>query len=74
MCCEFTEDAYKIRIRIDDEPANLDILDTAGQVRNYYSVSWEGVRRSGVVRCRNRNPVEVACLFFQIIFGDSRFF
>lgn len=26
------EDAYKIRIRIDDEPANLDILDTAGQV------------------------------------------
>lgn len=30
---EFTEDAYKIRIRIDDEPANLDILDTAGQVR-----------------------------------------
>jgi len=25
------EDAYKIRIRIDDEPANLDILDTAGQ-------------------------------------------
>lgn len=27
-----TEDAYKIRIRIDDEPANLDILDTAGQV------------------------------------------
>jgi len=32
MCCEFPEDAYKIRIRIDDEPANLDILDTAGQV------------------------------------------
>lgn len=28
------EDAYKIRIRIDDEPANLDILDTAGQVPN----------------------------------------
>lgn len=28
------EDAYKIRIRIDDEPANLDILDTAGQVLN----------------------------------------
>ena len=28
------EDAYNIRIRIDDEPANLDILDTAGQVLN----------------------------------------
>uniref|UniRef100_A0AAR2LFF9 Small monomeric GTPase n=1 Tax=Pygocentrus nattereri TaxID=42514 RepID=A0AAR2LFF9_PYGNA len=26
------EDAYKTQIRIDDEPANLDILDTAGQV------------------------------------------
>ncbi|KAK2491364.1 hypothetical protein MC885_015453 [Smutsia gigantea] len=25
------EDAYRIQIRIDDEPANLDILDTAGQ-------------------------------------------
>lgn len=35
MCHEFTEDAYKIRIRIDDEPANLDILDTAGQVCKY---------------------------------------
>lgn len=28
----FLEDAYKTQIRIDDEPANLDILDTAGQV------------------------------------------
>ncbi|MGH0168191.1 UNVERIFIED_CONTAM: hypothetical protein FKN15_053953 [Acipenser sinensis] len=27
------EDAYKTQIRIDNEPANLDILDTAGQVR-----------------------------------------
>jgi len=31
-CAAVSEDAYKIRIRIDDEPANLDILDTAGQV------------------------------------------
>lgn len=30
------EDAYKMRIRIDDEPANLDILDTAGQVFHNY--------------------------------------
>lgn len=26
------EDAYKTQVRIDDEPAYLDILDTAGQV------------------------------------------
>ncbi|XP_071987715.1 GTP-binding protein Rit1 [Engystomops pustulosus] len=31
------EDAYKIRIRIDDESANLDILDTAGQVGGCHS-------------------------------------
>uniref|UniRef100_A0A4X2M4H6 Ras like without CAAX 2 n=1 Tax=Vombatus ursinus TaxID=29139 RepID=A0A4X2M4H6_VOMUR len=28
------EDAYKTQVRIDDEPAYLDILDTAGQVNN----------------------------------------
>lgn len=28
----FSEDAYKTQVRIDDEPAYLDILDTAGQV------------------------------------------
>uniref|UniRef100_A0A8C4TXS4 Ras like without CAAX 2 n=1 Tax=Falco tinnunculus TaxID=100819 RepID=A0A8C4TXS4_FALTI len=27
----FSEDAYKTQVRIDDEPAYLDILDTAGQ-------------------------------------------
>ncbi|XP_066062736.1 GTP-binding protein Rit1 isoform X1 [Chamaea fasciata] len=44
---ESTEDAYKIRIRIDDEPANLDILDTAGQaeftaMRDQYMRAGEG--------------------------------
>uniref|UniRef100_A0A8D2QTL1 Small monomeric GTPase n=1 Tax=Zosterops lateralis melanops TaxID=1220523 RepID=A0A8D2QTL1_ZOSLA len=29
------EDAYKTQVRIDDEPAYLDILDTAGQVSNF---------------------------------------
>lgn len=28
----FSEDAYKTQVRIDNEPAYLDILDTAGQV------------------------------------------
>ncbi|XP_064494337.1 GTP-binding protein Rit1 isoform X2 [Pseudopipra pipra] len=42
-----SEDAYKIRIRIDDEPANLDILDTAGQaeftaMRDQYMRAGEG--------------------------------
>lgn len=45
-CAAVSEDAYKIRIRIDDEPANLDILDMAGQaeftaMRNDYSPSVE---------------------------------
>lgn len=31
----FSEDAYKTQVRIDDEPAYLDILDTAGQVSNF---------------------------------------
>nr|XP_035923403.1 GTP-binding protein Rit1 isoform X1 [Halichoerus grypus] len=44
---EEAEDAYKIRIRIDDEPANLDILDTAGQaeftaMRDQYMRAGEG--------------------------------
>lgn len=30
----FSEDAYKTQVRIDNEPAYLDILDTAGQVGN----------------------------------------
>lgn len=34
----FSEDAYKTQVRIDDEPAYLDILDTAGQVSN--SLMW----------------------------------
>ncbi|KAI1229944.1 GTP-binding protein Rit1, partial [Lamprotornis superbus] len=47
MSWECTEDAYKIRIRIDDEPANLDILDTAGQaeftaMRDQYMRAGEG--------------------------------
>lgn len=41
------EDAYKVQIRIDDEPANLDILDTAGQaeftaMRDQYMRAGEG--------------------------------
>ncbi|EHB10944.1 GTP-binding protein Rit1 [Heterocephalus glaber] len=41
------EDAYKIGIHIDDEPANLDILDTAGQaeftaMRDQYMRAAEG--------------------------------
>uniref|UniRef100_A0A8B9K501 small monomeric GTPase n=1 Tax=Astyanax mexicanus TaxID=7994 RepID=A0A8B9K501_ASTMX len=40
-------DAYKTQIRIDDEPANLDILDTAGQaeftaMRDQYMRAGEG--------------------------------
>lgn len=35
------EDAYKTQIRIDDEPANLDILDTAGQVTSSQRASIE---------------------------------
>lgn len=36
MCCTvFSEDAYKTQVRIDDEPAYLDILDTAGQVSSF---------------------------------------
>lgn len=31
----FTEDAYQRQAVIDGEPALLDILDTAGQVRKY---------------------------------------
>lgn len=31
----FSEDAYKTQVRIDDEPAYLDILDTAGQVSSF---------------------------------------
>uniref|UniRef100_A0A8C2QDY0 Ras-like without CAAX 2 n=1 Tax=Cricetulus griseus TaxID=10029 RepID=A0A8C2QDY0_CRIGR len=30
------EDAYKTQVRIDNEPAYLDILDTAGQVDNFF--------------------------------------
>ena len=30
--CTFAEDAYQQQARIDGEPAQLDILDTAGQV------------------------------------------
>uniref|UniRef100_A0A8D2MNS6 Ras like without CAAX 1 n=1 Tax=Zonotrichia albicollis TaxID=44394 RepID=A0A8D2MNS6_ZONAL len=46
-CPGDAEDAYKIRIRIDDEPANLDILDTAGQaeftaMRDQYMRAGEG--------------------------------
>uniref|UniRef100_A0A8D2GYR0 Small monomeric GTPase n=1 Tax=Urocitellus parryii TaxID=9999 RepID=A0A8D2GYR0_UROPR len=26
------EDGYKIRVRVDDEPVNLDIVDTTGQM------------------------------------------
>lgn len=33
----FSEDAYKTQVRIDNEPAYLDILDTAGQVGNFHS-------------------------------------
>ncbi|OXB77182.1 UNVERIFIED_CONTAM: hypothetical protein H355_014753 [Colinus virginianus] len=41
------EDAYKTQVRIDDEPAYLDILDTAGQaeftaMRDQYMRGGEG--------------------------------
>ncbi|XP_047412793.1 GTP-binding protein Rit1-like [Sciurus carolinensis] len=41
------EDGYKIRVRVDDEPANLDIVDTTGQaeftaLRNRYLSAGEG--------------------------------
>ncbi|XP_010167257.2 GTP-binding protein Rit2 [Antrostomus carolinensis] len=43
----FSEDAYKTQVRIDDEPAYLDILDTAGQaeftaMRDQYMRGGEG--------------------------------
>uniref|UniRef100_A0A8C0Q8W3 Ras like without CAAX 2 n=3 Tax=Canis lupus familiaris TaxID=9615 RepID=A0A8C0Q8W3_CANLF len=35
------EDAYKTQVRIDNEPAYLDILDTAGQLCNWLKHRWE---------------------------------
>ncbi|CAB1351040.1 unnamed protein product [Coregonus sp. 'balchen'] len=40
------EDAYKTQIRIDDEPANLDILDTAGQEARQFKQLIDRVRRT----------------------------
>lgn len=42
----FLEDAYKTQIRIDDEPANLDILDTAGQVGGLKKDTWKKKQES----------------------------
>ena len=47
----FTEDAYEQQCRIDGEPAHLDILDTAGQVRFDYS-SWLHLRHYAFRNCR----------------------
>uniref|UniRef100_A0A2K5R8G9 Ras like without CAAX 2 n=1 Tax=Cebus imitator TaxID=2715852 RepID=A0A2K5R8G9_CEBIM len=35
------EDAYKTQVRIDNEPAYLDILDTAGQLCDWLKHRWE---------------------------------
>uniref|UniRef100_A0A8C9NZH9 Uncharacterized protein n=1 Tax=Spermophilus dauricus TaxID=99837 RepID=A0A8C9NZH9_SPEDA len=35
------EDAYKTQVRIDNEPAYLDILDTAGQLCSWLKHRWE---------------------------------
>uniref|UniRef100_A0A2K5D2A4 Ras like without CAAX 2 n=1 Tax=Aotus nancymaae TaxID=37293 RepID=A0A2K5D2A4_AOTNA len=35
------EDAYKTQVRIDNEPAYLDILDTAGQLCYWLKHRWE---------------------------------
>ncbi len=55
----FLEDAYKTQIRIDDEPANLDILDTAGQVGGRVGViktnTWK--TKHETVKCKNLSAV-----------------
>ena len=39
----FSEDAYKTQVRIDNEPAYWDILDTAGKV-GYFFRSFQSLR------------------------------
>jgi len=36
----FIEDSYQTQVVIDGEAALLDILDTAGQVRDFYILQW----------------------------------
>uniref|UniRef100_A0A8D0HET1 small monomeric GTPase n=1 Tax=Sphenodon punctatus TaxID=8508 RepID=A0A8D0HET1_SPHPU len=69
------EDAYKIRIRIDDEPANLDILDTAGQaeftaMRDQYMRAGEGfIICYSITDCRSFHEVRD---FKQLIYRVRR--
>ncbi|KAK6327519.1 GTP-binding protein Rit1 [Coregonus clupeaformis] len=64
------EDAYKTQIRIDDEPANLDILDTAGQaeftaMRDQYMRAGEGFIISYSIT--DRRSLQEARQFKQLI-------
>uniref|UniRef100_A0A8C4TXT5 Ras like without CAAX 2 n=1 Tax=Falco tinnunculus TaxID=100819 RepID=A0A8C4TXT5_FALTI len=47
----FSEDAYKTQVRIDDEPAYLDILDTAGQVN--FNLRYTDHRARSKLPCSN---------------------
>ncbi|NWY37395.1 RIT2 protein, partial [Sylvia atricapilla] len=66
------EDAYKTQVRIDDEPAYLDILDTAGQaeftaMRDQYMRGGEGF-----IICysiTDRQSFQEAADFKELIYG-----
>ncbi|KAA0710554.1 GTP-binding protein [Triplophysa tibetana] len=69
------EDAYKTQIRIDDEPANLDILDTAGQaeftaMRDQYMRAGEGFIISYSIT--DRRSFQEARQFKQLIYRVRR--
>ncbi|XP_051727769.1 GTP-binding protein Rit1 isoform X2 [Ctenopharyngodon idella] len=69
------EDAYKTQIRIDDEPANLDILDTAGQaeftaMRDQYMRAGEGFIISYSIT--DRRSFQEARHFKQLIYRVRR--
>lgn len=65
----FTEDAYEQQCRIDGEPAHLDILDTAGQVRfDYISLLHLCHYASRSFRVLTLfNPIE--CLMYHLSFS-----
>ncbi|KAI4899354.1 hypothetical protein NFI96_030484 [Prochilodus magdalenae] len=70
-----SEDAYKTQIRIDDEPANLDILDTAGQaeftaMRDQYMRAGEGFIISYSIT--DRRSFQEARHFKQLIYRVRR--
>lgn len=69
------EDAYKTQTRIDDEPANLDILDTAGQaeftaMRDQYMRAGEGFIISYSIT--DRRSFQEARHFKQLIYRVRR--